>query len=362
MAPSLATGAFFLATFLLASRCAAAAAAPAPAPGPSGAVHDIPAVFAFGDSTMDPGNNNRLSTLARADHPPYGRDFPGGVATGRFTDGKLITDYIVSSLGIKDLLPAYHANGLTVADASTGVSFASGGSGLDDMTASNAMVSTFGSQVSDFQELLGHIGTPRSAEIANKSLYVISAGTNDVTMYFLLPFRATDFPTVDQYSDYLISTLQSYIQSLYKLGARKLMVSGLPPVGCLPVQKSLQGTGSGSGCVVEQNEAAERYNGKLKKALATVEAASPGAKIAYVDIYTPLKDMATQPKKYGFTQVSLGCCGSGMMEMGALCTSDLPQCQSPSQYMFFDSVHPTQATYKALADQIVKSHVPLFMN
>ncbi|KAF0923829.1 hypothetical protein E2562_007691 [Oryza meyeriana var. granulata] len=359
MAPSLATVAIFLAAILLSSPCAAAlVAAPAPAPTPAG--HGIPAVFAFGDSTLDPGNNNRLATLVRADHAPYGRDFPGGAATGRFTDGKLITDYIVSSLGIKDLLPAYHSNGLTVADASTGVSFASGGSGLDDLTARNAMVSTFGSQLNDFHELLGHIGAPKSDEIANKSLYVISAGTNDVTMYYLLPFRAMNFPIVDQYGDYLISLLQSNLKSLYQMGARKMMVAGLPPLGCLPVQKSLRGAGSG-GCITAQNEAAERYNAALQKALAKLEADSPGAKIAYVDIYTPLKDMAENPNKYGFTQASLGCCGTGMMEMGALCTSMLRQCQSPSQYMFFDSVHPTQATYKALADEIVKSHVPQLM-
>jgi len=44
--------------------------------------------------------------------------------------------------------------------------------------------------------------------------------------------------------------------------------------------------------------------------------------------------------------------------MGALCTSALPLCRSPAQFMFFDSVHPTQATYKALADHIVQSHIP----
>lgn len=64
----------------------------------------------------------------------------------------------------------------------------------------------------------------------------------------------------------------------------------------------------------------------------------------------------------GFTQASLGCCGTGLMEMGALCTSLLPQCSSPSQFMFFDSVHPTQATYKALADQLVKSHILQFIH
>jgi hypothetical protein len=101
--------AFFLAVFLLASTLATAA----PTSG-------IPAVFAFGDSTLDPGNNNGLATLVRADHAPYGCGFPGAAATGRFSDGKLITDYIVESLGVKDLLPAYRDSGLTVAEASTG--------------------------------------------------------------------------------------------------------------------------------------------------------------------------------------------------------------------------------------------------
>lgn len=196
--------AFFVLAPDLATAAAAAAAAPQSA---------VPAVFAFGDSTLDPGNNNGLATLVRADHAPYGRGFPGGAATGRFSDGKLITDYIVESLGIKDLLPAYRGSGLTVAEASTGVSFASGGSGLDDLTAQTAMVSTFGSQITDFQALLGRIGMPKAAGIANRSLYVVSAGTNDVTMnYFVLPVRTISFPTVDQYSAYLIGRLQGYIQ------------------------------------------------------------------------------------------------------------------------------------------------------
>jgi hypothetical protein len=33
--------------------------------------------------------------------------------------------------------------------------------------------------------------------------------------------------------------------------------------------------------------------------LAKLEAASPGAALAYVDVYTPLMDMVTQPRKYG---------------------------------------------------------------
>jgi hypothetical protein len=218
MAPSLATAALFLAALLVVSSSPAAAARSSSKhdikPAASTKEHDIPAVFAFGDSTLDPGNNNRLLTMVRADHAPYGRAFPAGVApSGRFSDGKLITDYIVAALGIKDLLPAYHANGLTHANATTGVSFASGGSGLDDFTAHGALVSTFESQIGDFQQLLSRIGEPQASDIAAKSLFILSAGTNDVTMnYYTMPFRVLNFPTIDRYHDYLISNFQSYIQ------------------------------------------------------------------------------------------------------------------------------------------------------
>lgn len=54
----------------------------------------IPAVFVFGDSTVDTGNNNNLITLAKSNFPPYGKDFMGGIATGRFSNGKLPSDLI----------------------------------------------------------------------------------------------------------------------------------------------------------------------------------------------------------------------------------------------------------------------------
>lgn len=88
------------------------------------------------------------------------------------------------------------------------------------------------------------------------------------------------------------------MQNLYDLGARNFMVAGLPPVGCLPVMRTLSNLGSGD-CVADQNAAAERYNAALQQMLAKLEAASPGATLAYVDVYTPLRDMAAQPQKYG---------------------------------------------------------------
>lgn len=55
---------------------------------------DFPALYVIGDSLVDPGNNNYLLTLVRANFKPYGSNFKGGKATGRFSDGKTIADYI----------------------------------------------------------------------------------------------------------------------------------------------------------------------------------------------------------------------------------------------------------------------------
>lgn len=53
----------------------------------------ISAAFVFGDSTVDSGNNNYIATAFRSNFPPYGRDFVGHISTGRFTNGKLVTDF-----------------------------------------------------------------------------------------------------------------------------------------------------------------------------------------------------------------------------------------------------------------------------
>lgn len=50
------------------------------------------ALYVFGDSLSDSGNNNNRLTTARANYPPYGVDFVGGT-TGRFTNGKTFVDF-----------------------------------------------------------------------------------------------------------------------------------------------------------------------------------------------------------------------------------------------------------------------------
>ena len=43
---------------------------------------------------MDSGNNDYILTAAKSNFPPYGRDFPGHLPTGRFCNGRLGPDFI----------------------------------------------------------------------------------------------------------------------------------------------------------------------------------------------------------------------------------------------------------------------------
>lgn len=56
---------------------------------------DVPAIFIFGDSTVDVGTNNYVNgSLATANNPYYGIDYPHHIATGRFSNGYNPADII----------------------------------------------------------------------------------------------------------------------------------------------------------------------------------------------------------------------------------------------------------------------------
>ncbi|KAK1305188.1 GDSL esterase/lipase [Acorus calamus] len=96
----------------------------------------VPAIYVFGDSTADVGNNNYLSmNAAKANFPFNGIDFPGGVPTGRFGNGYVVSDYMAKMFGFKRSPPPFLSLTFeTFGKISSGVNFASGGSGILDTT------------------------------------------------------------------------------------------------------------------------------------------------------------------------------------------------------------------------------------
>lgn len=61
---------------------------------------DLPAIYVFGDSMIDPGNNNFLNTSLKSNFKPYGIDF-NGKPTGRVTNGRTVVDFLGMKKNIK---------------------------------------------------------------------------------------------------------------------------------------------------------------------------------------------------------------------------------------------------------------------
>ncbi|CAI9114489.1 OLC1v1015223C3 [Oldenlandia corymbosa var. corymbosa] len=92
------------------------------------------ALFIFGDSYFDPGNNNYINTttLDQANFWPYGESY-FNKPTGRFSNGRLISDFVAEYAG-QELIPPFMEQPET-GDFRRGANFASAGAG--------ALVDTF---------------------------------------------------------------------------------------------------------------------------------------------------------------------------------------------------------------------------
>ncbi|XP_022777327.1 GDSL esterase/lipase At5g45960-like [Durio zibethinus] len=316
----------------------------------------VSAAFVFGDSTVDPGNNNYVETLFRSNFPPYGKDFKDQTPTGRFTNGNLSTDLVASYIGIKEYLPPYLDPTLSIEELMTGVSFASAGSGFDPLTPQISSVVSIPKQLEYFKEykkrLQSAIGKKRMEDIINKAVFLVSAGTNDfVINYFTLPIRRKDY-TVSAYQQFILQNVKRLVQDLGDEGARRIAVTGLPPMGCLPVVITLNSQNAilERGCIEKYSRVGMEYNQMLQNEVNSMRGrlAHLSAKIFYIDIFTPLVDMIQGVGKQDFDEVSHGCCGSGYLEAGFLCNPGSYVCVDASKYVFFDSIHPTEITYTKL--------------
>lgn len=98
----------------------------------------------------------------------------------------------------------------------------------------------------------------------------------------------------------IVLTRKMERQELYEQGLRRIAVTGLPPVGCTPLQMTLKFENpKHRTCVKEQNSDAKLYNRKLAKLLPQLQQVLPGSRLVYADIYSPVIDMVNHPTKYG---------------------------------------------------------------
>ncbi|KAK8968725.1 GDSL esterase/lipase [Platanthera guangdongensis] len=325
----------------------------------------VPAVMIFGDSVVDAGNNNGLLTLVRANFPPYGRDFaPRRYPTGRFCNGKLATDFVVENLGFSTYRPAYLSRDAAGKNLLAGANFASAASGYLDRTANLYQAISLTQQLENYREYQSKLeqiagGREKAAGIISGGINILSAGNSDyVQNYYIDPLLNGAY-TPDQFADLLLSSFSSFVQNLYSLGARRIGITSLPPMGCLPAAITLFGAGSNY-CVDRLNNDAVSFNKKLNTAAENIKKSHSDLKLVVFDVYNPLLDLIKKPENNGFFEARKACCGTGTIETALLCNAGSPgTCANATGYVFWDSFHPSEAANKVLADALLVQGIEL---
>ncbi|KAK3132560.1 hypothetical protein QOZ80_6AG0524470 [Eleusine coracana subsp. coracana] len=326
---------------------------------------NISAIYIFGDSIVDPGNNNNRITEAKANFPPYGQDFPGGIATGRFSNGLVPGDMLASKLGVKELLPPYLGHNLQLNDLLTGVAFASGGSGYDPLTSTLSTAISNTGQLELFQDykekLTALVGEEEMTRVISQGVFFTVMGANDIANnYFTVPLRRHQYD-VSSYVDFLVSSAVNFTMTLNDMGAKRIGFVGIPPMGCCPSQRTLAG-GPSSECEPLRNQASALFNTRISREIDRLNAERNiyGSKFAYIDIYYNLLDLIQNPTLYGFTEVSEGCCGSTVLN-AAIFIAYHSACPNAIDYIFWDGFHPTEKAYDIVVDKLIQQNMKYLM-
>ncbi|OMO66060.1 Lipase, GDSL [Corchorus olitorius] len=312
---------------------------------------DHVAFFIFGDSLFDPGNNNYINTIGQANYYPYGETFFKH-PTGRFSDGRLIPDFIAKYANLP-FIPPYLPPGKH--ELSYGVNFASAGAGALSETAQGFVID-LKTQLIYFKDvaksLSEKLGDEEAKALISKAVYLFHVGANDYPPNTTL-FQAF---TKQQYVNMVVGNLTDTIKEMYKQGGRKFGILKLGTLGCLPSAKALIPGNTGA-CFEELTDLAKLHNVVLSEALEELENKLTGLKLAKHEFNTSTTEITNNPEKYGFKEVNIGCCGSGPYNGILSCggkrgIKEYTLCSDPNEYWFFDSAHLTDKANGLIAKQI----------
>ncbi|CAI8610760.1 unnamed protein product [Vicia faba] len=320
--------------------------------------NNLPANFVFGDSLVDVGNNNYILSLTKANFLPFGIDF--GRPTGRFTNGRTIVDIIGQELGF-GLTPPYLAPTTVESVILKGVNYASGGGGILNLTGHVLGGRlNFDAQIDYFantrQDIISCIGVLEALNLLKNALFSVTIGSNDFINNYLAPnvayFMYKSY-SPEIFVTTLISKLQTQLTRLFNLGARKIVVVNVGPIGCIPNQRDAN-LAEGDSCVTFPNQLANLFNTQLKTLVSELNSNLAGSRFVYADIYHILEDILINYAAFGFENPSSACCNMAGKFGGLIpCGPTSKVCWDRSKYVFWDPYHPSDAANVAIAKRLL---------
>ncbi|XP_023519631.1 GDSL esterase/lipase At1g71250-like [Cucurbita pepo subsp. pepo] len=313
----------------------------------------VPAIFVFGDSLVDVGNNNFLRSVARANYYPYGIDFLSG-PTGRFSNGRTVIDMFVDMFGIPNA-PEFANPNTTGVGILHGVNYASAAAGILDETGRHyGERYSLSQQVVNFESTLNELrrsmGSWNLSRYLSKSLAFLVFGSNDYINNYLLPelYTSRFRYTPNQFANLLLNRYSRQLLALQSVGLRKFVVAGVGPLGCIPNQRA-SGAATPGRCVDNVNKMLGAFNEGLRSLVTQLNSQHPESTFVYVNVYAIFGDILNNPDTYGFRVVDTACCGVGLNRGQITCLPLQFPCLYRNEYVFWDAFHPTEAASAILA-------------
>ncbi|KAJ7956771.1 GDSL esterase/lipase [Quillaja saponaria] len=335
----------------------------------------FPAVFNFGDSNSDTGG---LSAVFGQAPSPNGESYFLSPA-GRYSDGRLIVDFIAKSVGLPYLSAYLDALG---ANFTHGANFATAGSTIrpqnTTMQQSGFSPISLNVQYNEFYDFHRRSQVVRKKggifeqllpkdEDFSRALYTFDIGQNDLTSGY---FSNMTTDQVKATIPDILLQFKNIVEWVYGEGGRNFWIHNTGPFGCLPyvIERLpvLAEQVDSAGCATPFNQVAQIFNQGLKEVVDQMREELPLAAITYVDVYSVKYSLISKAKKHGFEHSLRTCCGHGgrynfNQQFG--CGSRITvhgkeiflgkSCKNPSGYIIWDGVHFTQSANKWIFEQIV---------
>nr|CAB3471754.1 unnamed protein product [Digitaria exilis] len=299
-----------------------------------------------------------------------------GHPTGRYSDGRLIIDFIAKALGLPFVPPFLTYNG----SFRQGANFAVAGamaldasffSFLPSMLKLYIFNSSTNVQLEWFESL-------KPSLCSNK---VMCKGFFHRSVFFMGEFGVNDYSfsvfgknltQIRSFVPDVVKTISAATERVIKEGAKTVVVPGIPPMGCSPPNLVFfpstdpAGYDPRTGCLKQFNDLVIYHNSLLQEAIKNVQKKHRNARVIYADFFTPIIDIIVSPQKLGFRRDILSCCcgGGGKYNFNISAGCGMPGatvCQDPSTYLYWDGGHFTEAVYRYIAkgwlDSINSYHV-----
>lgn len=295
------------------------------------------AIYAFGDSLSDAGNDTLVTSVALAPEPvspPYYGEQYGPVAGNVFSNGPTWVQNLSLGIGLGTLEPSLAGgNDFAYGGAETG-------STPQDPNNTTIQAISLSSQFAQFQT---EIPKPSA-----NALYTLSIGSNDILDILDTAGLTTQQQTTDV-NDSVANEI-SFINKLDANGAKNLLVMDVPDLGKTPdvMQGLVNGSNTPSaGLDALATQLASEYDSALTSQLATIAAAGT-VNVHVLDAYGLLDNAIANPAEYGLTNVTTPV-WSGSFTSASSGTLAAATTAAQDKYLFFDKLHPTETGQQALA-------------